>query len=54
MPQTTLLISLAAGLAFRTTAGAQSVVDFYNGKTISVNIGFSAGGGAEGVTISPV
>ena len=30
MPQTTLLISLAAGLAFSTTAGAQSVVDFYN------------------------
>ena len=47
MPQTTLLISLAAGLAFSTTAGAQSVVDFYNGKTISVNIGFSAGGGFD-------
>lgn len=47
MPQTTFLISLAAGLAFSTTAGAQSVADFYNGKSVSVNIGFSAGGGFD-------
>lgn len=47
MAKTILLMSLAAGLAFSTSAGAQSVADFYNGKTISVNIGFSAGGGFD-------
>ncbi|MDP2356409.1 MAG: hypothetical protein Q8M31_10170 [Beijerinckiaceae bacterium] len=47
MAHTTLLISLAAGVAFSTTAAAQTVADFYAGKTISVNIGFSAGGGFD-------
>jgi tripartite-type tricarboxylate transporter receptor subunit TctC len=39
--------SVAAALTLATPARAQSVEDFYRGKTITILIGFSAGGGYD-------
>lgn len=44
---TLLALSAAIAACAPTRAGADAVSDFYSGKTISVNIGFSAGGGFD-------
>lgn len=47
MKKAYILLSLAAATISASAANAQPVADFYAGKTISVNIGFSAGGGFD-------
>lgn len=42
-----LLLALAAGAGIAQTASAQTPAEFYAGKTLSVNIGFTAGGGFD-------
>lgn len=41
------LLALAAGAGIAQTASAQTPAEFYAGKTLSVNIGFTAGGGFD-------
>ncbi len=47
MARAYILSSLAAGVIGASAANAQTTADFYAGKVISVNIGFSAGGGFD-------
>ena len=47
MTKAYILLSLAAATISASAASAQTTADFYAGKTISVNIGFSAGGGFD-------
>jgi len=42
-----VIVAAAALMAFTSSAGAQSVEEFYKGKTVTVAIGFSVGGGYD-------
>ena len=46
MPRTAMA-SIAALLALTVPAGAQSVEEFYRGKTVNILVGFTAGGGYD-------
>ena len=41
------MLALVVAFALVTAARAQSVADFYRGKTIDLNIGYSVGGGYD-------
>src|SRR5882757_6995299 len=44
---TTLCLCLLSSITFAEPARAQSVADFYRGKTINLMIGYSVGGGYD-------
>ena len=47
--RTALICLCAASLAGPSEAKAESVADFYKGKTITLSVGYSAGGAYDGV-----
>jgi tripartite-type tricarboxylate transporter receptor subunit TctC len=47
MPRKSIAALIASGLALAAPAHAQSVEDFYRGRTITVLVGFTAGGGYD-------
>jgi tripartite-type tricarboxylate transporter receptor subunit TctC len=47
MPWKAVVVSIALALTFIAPARAESVEDFYRGKTVTILVGFSAGGGYD-------